>query len=123
MMQDQVIIEGLKVQCVIGVFEWEKQIQQTLVFDLSLYCDIRQAAKSDDLVDAINYAAVADTVIAFCKEHQFELIETLAERLCALLLAQFHIAKIDMTLRKPAAVPAANSVGLRIQRVAGECQP
>jgi 7,8-dihydroneopterin aldolase/epimerase/oxygenase len=113
---DLTLIEGLSVQCVIGVFEWEKQIKQTLVFDLEMAADITKAAAGDDLNFAINYAAVSDTVTEFCHNNTFELIETVAERLCQVLLAQYALTQITMTLRKPGAVPTATSVGVKITR-------
>lgn len=113
---DTVFIEGLALETVVGVYAWEKRIHQRLVMDVEMQTDIRQAALNDDLNGTLNYAAISDALIDFCQSHSFELIETYAERMCALLLKQFAIHHVRMTLRKPGAVPQAASVGIRIER-------
>lgn len=113
---DTVFIEGLVLETVVGVYAWEKRIHQRLVMDVEMQTDIRQAALNDDLNGTLNYAAISEALIDFCQSHSFELIETYAERMCTLLLAQFDIRHIKMTLRKPGAVPQATSVGIRIER-------
>ena len=115
-MSDIVFIEGLQVQAVIGVYEWEKAIQQTLVFDLQMEHDNRLPATTDDLSKTLDYEAIANYIMAFCQAKNFELIETLAERLCEALLREFGMAGLTMTLRKPGAVEAARSVGVTLVR-------
>lgn len=117
-MQDVVLIEGLHTQAVIGVYEWEKAIWQDLVFDIEMEHDNRVPAANDDLHKTLDYEAISNAIIAFCQTHQYELIETLAERLCAQLIEQFSLTTITMTLRKPGAVPAARAVGVKIRRSA-----
>ena len=117
-MNDIVFIEGLHVNAVIGVYEWEKQILQKLVFDLEMEHDNRVPAATDDLSKTLDYEAISNFITSFCLEHQFELIETLAERLAASLIETFSLSVITMTLRKPGAVPAANAVGVKIRRSA-----
>ena len=113
---DKVFIRGLKVDAVIGVFDWEKQVQQPLIFDLEMAWDITQAAQTDELKYALNYAAVSERVIEFVTGHQFELLETLLEKLAALLIAEFQIPEIQIRVEKPAVVPEAQAVGLEIVR-------
>ncbi|ETX10454.1 dihydroneopterin triphosphate 2'-epimerase [Marinomonas ushuaiensis DSM 15871] len=115
-MKDLVFIEGLKTQAVIGVYDWEKKIQQELVFDLEMEHDNRVPAATDDLSKTLDYEAISNFILAFCAERQFELIETLAERLVAELIENFTLSAVALTLRKPAAVPAANAVGVKICR-------
>ncbi|MGO3345713.1 MAG: dihydroneopterin aldolase [Marinomonas sp.] len=115
-MNDIVFIEGLSVKAVIGVYEWEKKIKQDLVFDLEMEHDNREPAKNDDLAKTLDYEAISNFIIAFCIERQFELIETLAEHLCDELITTFNIHALIMTLRKPGAVKAAKSVGVKITR-------
>lgn len=119
-MQDMVFIEGLKAQAVIGVYDWEKQIQQSLVFDLQMSHDNRLPAKTDDLALTLDYEAISNYILDFCATEQFELIETLAEVLVARLIAQFALTEVTLTLRKPGAVPAAQAVGVKIQRRAAQ---
>lgn len=116
---DVVFIEGLALETVVGVYAWEKRIHQRLVMDVEMSTDIRHAAQHDDLEGTLNYAAISEALIEFCQAHSFELIETYAERMCALLLEQFAICHVKMTLRKPGAVPQATSVGIRIERSRG----
>ncbi|SBS33764.1 Dihydroneopterin aldolase [Marinomonas aquimarina] len=117
-MQDIVFIEGLHTKAVIGVYEWEKVIWQELVFDIEMEHDNRVPAANDDIHKTLDYEAISNAIKGFCKEHQFELIETLAERLCALLIDRFGLTTITMTLRKPGAVPSARAVGVKIRRSA-----
>lgn len=113
---DKVFIRGLTIDAVIGVFDWEKQIQQPLVFDLEMDWDISQAAKTDQLEFALNYAAVSDRVIEFVQGTQFELLESLLEKLAALLIEEFDIPCLKLKVEKPAVVPQARVVGLEIVR-------
>lgn len=115
-MPDTVFIEGLETQAVIGVYDWEKKIKQTLVFDLVMEHDNTLSAATDDLSKTLDYEAIANFIIQFSQDNTFELIETLAERLCSDLMDTFCIEAIELTLRKPTAVPAAKAVGVRIKR-------
>ncbi|MBB3142956.1 dihydroneopterin aldolase [Halomonas organivorans] len=113
---DLVLIEALKVDTVIGVYDWERTITQTLVLDLTLATDIRPAAANDDIAMTLDYAAISERVQAFGTEHSFELVETFAERLADTLRREFGIPWLRLTLRKPGAVPAATAVGVSIER-------
>ncbi len=113
---DVVFIEGLSVETVIGVFDWESAIKQTLVLDLEMKCDIEPAASSDALEHALNYAAVADAVLAYGEMHRFKLIEAFAEGLLEQLLTEFPVTSIRLKLKKPYAVKQAQGVGLIIER-------
>lgn len=117
-MKDLVFIEGLKARAVIGVYDWEKQIQQDLVFDLEMEHDNRVPAASDDLAKTLDYEAISNFILAFCEKRQFELIETLAERLVEELITTFTLSAVTLVLRKPGAVAAAASVGVKIYRQA-----
>ncbi len=113
---DLVLIEALKVDTVIGVYDWERTLTQTLVLDLELATDIRPSAADDDIARTLDYAAVSERIARFGAEHRFELVETFAERLVEALRQEFGIAWVRLTLRKPGAVPAAAAVGVRIER-------
>lgn len=113
---DRVLIEGLKVETVIGVYAWERTIRQRLVLDLEMATDIRPAAADDDLSKTLNYAAISTRIETFADANHFALVETFAERLAALLREEFAIPWLCLTLRKPGAVPAADAVGVRIER-------
>lgn len=113
---DRILIEGLTVDTVIGVYDWERTITQSLSLDLSLATDIRPAAATDELRLTLDYAAICQRIQQFANEHQFALVETFAERLAACLRSEFSISWLQLTLRKPGAVPQASSVGLEITR-------
>lgn len=113
---DKVFIRGLEVETVIGVFDWEKQVCQPLIFDLEMDWDITRAAATDDLAYALNYAAVSDRVIEFVQANQFDLLERLMVQLAETLRAEFSIPKIKIRVEKPAVAPQAMAVGLEITR-------
>ncbi|WP_447043521.1 dihydroneopterin aldolase [Vreelandella sp. H-I2] len=113
---DRILIEALTVDTVIGVYDWERSIQQSLSVDLVLATDIRSAAATDDLRLTLDYAAICQRIQQFADAHQFALVETFAERLTECLRAEFPITWLRLTVRKPGAVPNAASVGLEITR-------
>jgi dihydroneopterin aldolase len=113
---DKVFIEGLEVDTVIGVYDWERGIRQCLRLDLALGWDNRAPAANDELALALDYAAVAERVQVFAAGAQFLLVETFAERLAETLMAEFRIPWLRIRLTKPGAVPAARGVGVEIER-------
>ncbi|MDC2890740.1 dihydroneopterin aldolase [Psychrosphaera algicola] len=116
MAQDIVFIEALKVDTVIGVYEWEKTIQQTLQFDVEMYTDISQAAQIDDLSKTVDYAIVAEDIVNLVKQNQAELIETVAEKVASHILTSFPVERCRIKLRKLGAVASTASVGVFIER-------
>ncbi len=115
-MTDTVFIKGLKAASVIGCYDWERDIRQTLVIDIELKADFTRAAQTDALADALDYAAISQRVIAVCDESRFQLLEALAEHLAAIVLAEFSIQRLCMTITKPGAVAEADGVGVVIDR-------
>ena len=113
---DTVFIKGLKAASVIGCYDWERDIRQTLVFDLELKADCTHAAQTDSLEDALDYAAISQRVIAVCDASRFQLLEALADHLATLLFAEFDIAGLRMTITKIGAVSEADGVGVMITR-------
>ncbi len=100
-MTDYVSIRDLSVSAVIGVHDWEREIEQTLVFSVDMAFDIRPAAATDDLADALDYSAVASAVAAVVRDGKFHLIETAAERVAERLLTDFPVASLRLNVRKP----------------------
>ncbi len=113
---DIVFIRELEIDTVIGIYDWERKIRQKISLDLDMAFDIRQAAASDDIEHTLNYKAVAKRLIAFVGESEFQLVETLAERICALVLEEFDVQWLRLTLHKPGAVSGSRSVGVMIER-------
>lgn len=113
---DKVFIRGLEVECIIGVHAWERQLARPLLFDLDLGVDIRNAASSDHVRDAVDYAAVAEAIGTVTGQRQPALLETLAETIARALFAQFPIVSLRLAVHKPGAVPGTRSVGVEIER-------
>jgi len=98
---DTVSVRDLAVPAVIGVHDWERDITQTLVFSVDMAADVRKAAETDDLKDALDYSAVARTISLVVREGKFQLIETAAERVAGRLLAVFPVTWLRLEVRKP----------------------
>ncbi|WP_369433984.1 dihydroneopterin aldolase [Psychromonas sp. MME1] len=113
---DIIFIKQLEVITTIGVYDWEKEVQQKLYFDLEMAFDNKPAAASDDINLALNYFSVSEKVNQFAQIHRFELLETMAERVAALIMADFSVPWIKLTLHKPGALPKAQSLGVQIER-------
>lgn len=109
-----IFIERLRVETLIGICDWEREVPQELLFDISMECDIAAAAKSDAIADALDYAAVAEQVTGFVQDSKRLLLEPLLAELAADLLAQFsQIESLTVTVRKPQAIAAADCAGIR----------
>ena len=102
-MTDCVSVRDLRVPAVIGVHAWERQTEQTLTVSVDMAADVRRAAASDDLADALDYSAVAQTITAVLREGKFQLIETAAERVAERLLADHPVTWLRLEIRKPIA--------------------
>ena len=113
---DLVYIKGLKTDAVIGVYDWEREIRQTLVLDLELASDNRAAAATDGIAEAVDYDAISKRILAYVQASEFELIETLAERVAEIVLTEFNIPWLCLKLGKPGAVAEAEDVGVIIER-------
>lgn len=116
---DIVFLHDLKVDCVIGIFDWERRIRQTLHIDLDMAADIKRAAASDRVEDTLDYKAVAKRVVGFVGDSQFQLVETLAEKIAALILAEFKVSWVRVRINKKGAVRNTDDVGVVIERRAG----
>lgn len=115
-MQDSIFIRALRIETIIGIYDWERSIKQPVVLDIEMATDIRKAAASDHIDDTLNYKAVAKRVIAFVEQSQFQLVETLAEEIAALILKEFPVPWVRLTLNKEGAVRGAQGVGVIIER-------
>ena len=115
-MTDHVFIEGLEIEALIGIYDWERRIRQTLVFDIEMRTDTRIAALSDQLADALDYHAVSMRLVEFAGESSFQLVETLAERCAAIFLYGFGVARVLLKLRTRRAAGVEGAVGVVIER-------
>ena len=113
---DIVYLHSLKIECIIGIYEWERKIKQPIILDLDMAADIRRAAQSDAIEDTLNYKAVAKRLIDFVGNSQFQLVETLAEKVAEILLAEFKLQWVRVRVNKKGAVRGAGDVGVIIER-------
>ena len=113
---DIVYIEDLRIETVIGIYDWEREIKQVVSIDLEMAADNRKAAATDRIEDALNYKAVAKRLIQFVGESEFQLVETLAERIAEIVLDEFEVAWLRLKLGKPGAVTGSSEVGVIIER-------
>lgn len=117
---DVIFLHGLKVECVIGVWEWERRITQSVFIDLDVGWDTAAAARSDRLQDTLSYKGVAKRVAQLAREGRFHLVETMAERIAALLIDEFGAPWCRVRVNKRGAVTGAGDVGVVIERGARE---
>jgi dihydroneopterin aldolase len=113
---DRIFLRGLTAECVIGFIDWERRVKQTVVVDLELPVDCRQAAVTDDVTDTVDYKKVSKRVLAFIEASEFKLVETLAQRLAMLILEEFAIEWIRLSINKPGAIRNSRDVGVAIER-------
>ncbi len=113
---DIVYLRDLRIDTVIGIYDWERRTRQTVILDLEMGTDISRAAASERIEDALNYKAVAKRLIEFVGESRFQLVETLAERCAALIMEEFDVPWLRLTLNKKGAVRGASDVGVIIER-------
>jgi dihydroneopterin aldolase len=113
---DIVYLHNLEIECVIGVWEWERKIRQTVSLDLDMGYDIHRAAQSDVLDDTLNYKAVAKRLQEFVGASQYQLVEALAEKVADILLSEFKLAWVRVRVNKRGAVRGAGDVGVIIER-------
>ncbi|MDT8283816.1 MAG: dihydroneopterin aldolase [Gammaproteobacteria bacterium] len=113
---DIVFIEDLCIETIIGIYDWEREVKQTISLDIEMAADNTKPASTENIDDALNYKAVAKRLIAFTEKSQFQLVETLAERLIAMILSEFDVPWCRLKLSKLGAVTGAHSVGVIIER-------
>lgn len=113
---DIVFIHALRIETVIGIYDWERNIRQPVVFDLELASDITRAAATDRIEDALDYKAVSKRLKQFVSAAEYQLVETLAERCAELILREFGVCWLRLTLNKVGAVSDTDGVGVIIER-------
>ena len=113
---DTVFIEDLRIETVIGIYDWERKIRQVVALDLEMAFDNRTPAASDRIEDTLDYKAVSKRLIAFVENSTFQLVETLAERCAEIVLKEFNVRWLRLKVAKPGAVRGAKAVGVVIER-------
>jgi dihydroneopterin aldolase len=113
---DRIFLHGLAVECIIGFIEWERRVKQTVVIDVEMPVDCARAAQSDDVVDTLDYKKVAKRLIGFVAASEFKLVETLAHRCAMLILAEFGVDWVRLSVNKPGAIRHSKDVGVAVLR-------
>lgn len=113
---DRIFITALTTDAVIGIYDWERQIKQRLEIDLDMWMDLRAAGKSDAIEDTLNYKSVAKRVLALVEASSFRLVEALAGEIARIVLEEFAVARVRVTVHKPGAIRHSRDVGVVIER-------
>lgn len=113
---DTVFINDLRIETIIGIYDWEREVKQTISLDLELGTDIRKSAETDAIEDTLNYKAVAKRMVAFVSDSEYQLVETLAEKIAEIVLSEFNVPWLKLTVHKPGAVRGSRDVGVIIER-------
>ena len=116
MPMDLIYLHDLKVDCVIGIWDWERRTTQTMTIDIDIAVDVQKAAATDRIEDTLNYKAVAKRVIAFVGSSQFQLVETLTEKIAELILVEFQAPWVRVAVNKRGAIRGATDVGVIVER-------
>lgn len=116
MQMDKIFIHALKTETIVGIFDWERQVKQTVVLDVEFSADIRKAALTDSIDDTLNYKRVAKRVLSFIEASSFHLVETLAEHVAMLILEEFGVSWVRIALSKPGAIRSSRDVGVMLER-------
>jgi len=113
---DIIYISDLRIETVIGIFDWERKIKQTVVLDVEMAADCRKAAQSDNVEDTLNYKSVAKRLLEFVGNSEYQLVETLAERCAEIIMNEFHVPWVKLRVNKRGALRGARDVGVIIER-------
>ena len=120
---DRIFLRGLRAECIIGFIEWERRVRQTVEVDLELPVDCRRAAATDEVAETVDYKRVAKRVLSYVEASEFKLVETLAHRLAVLLLEEFGVEWVRVSVNKPGAIRSSRDVGVVIERTRADLTP
>ena len=115
-LMDIIYLRDLRIDTIIGVYDWERKTRQTVILDIEMGADIKKAAKNDNIEDTLNYKAVAKRLINFVEHSQYELVESLAENIADILINEFNVQWLRLQLNKQGAVRNVRDVGVIIER-------
>jgi dihydroneopterin aldolase len=113
---DTIFLSGLTTECIIGIWDWERKVKQKVVVDLEMAADIRKAAASDAIADTLDYKRVSKRLLQFIADSEFQLVETLTERIAQLVVTEFGVAAVKVRLNKQGALRGSRDVGILIER-------
>ncbi len=113
---DIIYIKDLRIDTIVGIYDWERRVRQTVILDIEMGTDIKRSAQSDAIKDTLNYKAVAKRLISFVEKSNYQLVETLAENIAEILLSEFNVPWLRLQLNKQGAVRDVRDVGVIIER-------
>lgn len=113
---DIVFITDLRIEAIIGIYDWERKVRQTISLDLEMGADIQRAAATDAIDDTLDYKAVSKRLIEFVGNSEYQLVETLAEKIAEIVTGEFNVPWLRLTVHKPGAVRGSRDVGVIIER-------
>lgn len=113
---DIIFLSDLKIETIIGIYDWERETKQTISIDLEMATDIRTAAEHDHIDYTLDYKSVAKRLISFIEASEYQLVETLAEQITHIILNEFNVPWVKLKLSKPGAIRGARDVGILIER-------
>lgn len=123
MMSDRIFLRDLRTEAVIGIYDWERKIKQTISLDIELPTDVRRAARTDSIADTLDYKTMTKRVLAYVDASQFQLVETLAEGLAQLILRDFDVDWVRLSINKLGAIRGSRDVGVMIERTRADIDP
>lgn len=115
-MTDKIFLTALRTECIVGIWDWERKVKQTVVIDLEMACDIRKAALSDHIDDTVDYKKVSKRLLSFIGESQYQLVETLTENIAKIVITEFDVPWVRVRLNKQGAIRNSRDVGILIER-------
>jgi dihydroneopterin aldolase len=113
---DRIFLTALQAEAIIGIYDWEREVRQHIEVDLEIWVDLSAAAKSDAIEDTLNYKLVAKRVLSFVEESRFRLVEALAGEIASIVLTEFKVERVRVTLHKPGAIRHSRDVGVIVER-------
>ncbi len=113
---DIIFLTGLTTECIIGIWDWERMVKQKVVVDLEMAADIRKAAASDSIADTLDYKRVSKRLLQFIADSEFQLVETLTERIAQIVVTEFGVTAVKVRLNKQGALRGSRDVGILIER-------
>jgi len=113
---DIIFLRGLHIETIVGIFDWERVNRRPVVLDLEMSTNNRKAAESDSIDDALDYSAVSQRIVNFVEQSSYFLVETLGEKICEIILTEFNVSWVRLTLNKKGAIQGASDVGVIIER-------
>lgn len=113
---DKIFLSQLSIECIVGIWDWERRVKQTVVIDVEMAADIRRAAATDSIDDTIDYKRVSKRLLSFVGESQYQLVETLTEQIARVIVTEFGVTWVKVRLNKRGAIRGARDVGIEIER-------